>query len=101
MLGGIDRSVFVRLNEYMFSPAIEAINENVRVVASFSMPTIRIHFFNWHDRIYKVESTNLFHIAKDEDTKTYHFSVTAEGNDYELAFNPDTLNWKLIGVTNL
>ncbi|HUD20898.1 MAG TPA: hypothetical protein VMQ44_02425 [Candidatus Saccharimonadales bacterium] len=82
----------------MFTPAIEKIDEEIRVVASFSAPTIRIHFFYWHNRIYKVKSTNMFHIATDENAKTYHFSVTAEGNDYELSFNPINLHWRLIGV---
>lgn len=74
------------------------IGERVKVLASFTPKKIRIHFFAWRDRTYKVSSVNLFHIAKDGDRKFYHFAVSAAGNSYLLVFDPVTLEWKLAEV---
>lgn len=72
--------------------------ERVRVLASFAPKKIRIHFFSWRERTYKVDSVNLFHIAKDNDRNFYHFAVSAAGNSYLLIFDPVTLEWKLVEV---
>lgn len=79
----------------MGGEAVQKVIEPIRVLASFSEAAIRIHFFNWRDRIYKVESANLFHIERDGATKRYHFAVSSSGNDYQIAFNPITLEWQL------
>lgn len=79
----------------MNGETVTKVTEPIRVLASFAESSIRIHFFNWRDRIYKVETANLFHIERDGDTKRYHFAVTSAGNDYQIAFNPVTLDWQL------
>jgi len=79
----------------MSTEAISKITEPIRVLASFSDKTIKVHFFNWRDRIYKVESMNLFHIEKDGDTKRYHFAVSAADNSYQISYDPTTLHWQL------
>lgn len=73
----------------------QKIREPIKVLASFAAPMIRIYFFSWRSRTYKVESMNLFHLEKDGNTIRYHFAVSAEGNAYQLAFNPQTLEWQL------
>ncbi|MBI4947941.1 hypothetical protein HY844_00030 [Candidatus Berkelbacteria bacterium] len=80
---------------------VTAIAEPIKVVASFSSSSIRIHFFNWNDRIYKVDSVNLFHISQDGNTKSYHFSVSVGANSYELLFDPTTLSWRLENVAQI
>jgi hypothetical protein len=74
---------------------VQRIQEPVRVLASFSERKIRIHFFNWRNRIYKISSANLFHIEKDGSAKRYHFAVSTKENDYQLVYDPFTLEWKL------
>jgi hypothetical protein len=76
----------------------QIVGDKIRVLASFAERKIQIHFFHWHDRIYKVETTNLFHIEKDGNAKYYHFAVSSQGNDYQIAFNPVTLEWQLKDV---
>ncbi len=78
-----------------------AIKEPVRVIASFGPNKFKVHFFNWRDRTYQVQSMNLFHIARDGNKKLYHFAVTAAGNSYELVYNPVTLDWQLSDVVSL
>ncbi len=78
----------------------EAIGEPVKVIVSFSPGKIRLHFFEWQSRTYRVESMNLFHIAKDADKHLYHFSVSSDGNSYELVFDPTTLTWQLEEVVS-
>lgn len=79
----------------MDNEVVQKVIEPIKVLASFSEASIRIHFFNWRDRIYRVETANLFHIARDGQTKRYHFAVSSNGNDYQIAFNPTTLEWQL------
>lgn len=74
------------------------IKEPVKVVASFSPNKFKVHFFNWRDRTYQVQSMNLFHIARDGNKKLYHFAVTSGGNSYELVYNPVTLDWQLSDI---
>lgn len=78
--------------------ATTATGEAIKVLASFAPNKIRIHFFSWRERVYRVESFNLFHISTDEQEKLYHFAVSSAGNSYQLAFSPRTLHWRLVGV---
>ncbi|HSX42062.1 MAG TPA: hypothetical protein VLE93_01805 [Candidatus Saccharimonadales bacterium] len=80
----------------MAGEAKEKIGETIRVLASFSEAKIRIHFFHWRDQIFKVDSVNLFHIEKDGNKKRYHFAVSAKGSDYQIAFDPVSLEWQLV-----
>ncbi len=75
--------------------------EAIKVLASFAPNKIRIHFFGWRGRVYRVESFNLFHISADETEKLYHFAVSSTGNSYQLAFSPRTLHWRLISVNQV
>lgn len=79
----------------------EHIEEPIKVVASFSPHKFKVHFFSWRDRTYQVESMNLFHIEKDGNKKLYHFAVSAEGNAYDLVYNPVTLDWQLADVVQV
>lgn len=80
----------------MAGEAKQKVEEAIRVLASFSEQKIQLHFFNWRDQIFKVDSVNLFHIEKDGDKKRYHFAVSAKGGDYQIAFDPVTLEWRLV-----
>jgi len=71
------------------------LDEPIRVVASFDGPKVRLHSFEWRERIYQVEAVNLFYIERDAKKSLYHFTVTAAGNDYDIVFNPTNLSWKL------
>lgn len=73
----------------------QRLEEPIRVVASFDGPRVRLHSFEWRERIYKVDSVNLFYIEKDAKKSLYHFTVTAAGNDYDIVFNPVNLSWHL------
>ena len=77
------------------------IRELIRVVASFDGSKVRLHSFEWRDRIYKVESVNLFFIEKDAKKSLYHFTVSAAGNDYDIVFNPQNLSWNLQEVVSI
>lgn len=79
----------------------QGVHEPIRVLASFDEQKIRLHFFHWRDRIFKVDSVNLFHIEKDGQRKRYHFAVSAAGADYQIAFNPTNLAWELVDTVAL
>lgn len=79
----------------------QEIGERVRVLASFSPGKITVHFFNWRDRTYRVDSMNLFHIERNAGRKIYNFAVSSQGNSYQLAFDPTSLEWELRDVVEL
>ncbi|MEK7170721.1 MAG: hypothetical protein AAB774_00225 [Patescibacteria group bacterium] len=79
----------------------EEVGERIRVLASFGPAKIVIHFFNWRERTYKVDSMNLFHIEKDAQHQIYNFAVSAVGNTYQLTFDPITLEWQLKDVVDV
>lgn len=85
----------------MKSEVVERVSEPIRVLASFSESAIKIHFFHWRERIYKIEKMSLFHLEKDGDHKIYHFSVYVKGNSYDLTYNPINLEWRLEDVVSL
>ena len=85
----------------MKAETVETISEPIRVLASFSESRIKIHFFNWKDRIYKVESMNMFHLEKDGNYKLYHFAVSVKNNSYEITYNPILLEWRLEKAVSL
>lgn len=78
----------------------QSIRESVKVLASFQPKSIRIYFFSWRNRTYKVDSMNMFHISKDADKHFYHFAVSSCDNTYELVFDPSGLSWQLEEITN-
>lgn len=79
----------------------QEIRQPIKVLASFAPEKLAVHFFSWRGRNYKVSSMNLFHIERDGAKKIYHVAVTAEGNCYQLAFDPVTLTWELRDVISL
>ncbi|OGD61049.1 hypothetical protein A3A71_02310 [Candidatus Berkelbacteria bacterium RIFCSPLOWO2_01_FULL_50_28] len=78
----------------------QEVGERIRVLASFAPHKILIHFFNWRNRNYRVDTANLFHIEKSNNRSFYHFAVSAAGNDYQIVFNPTTLEWYLRDIVN-
>ena len=74
--------------------------ERVNVLASFTNFKITIHFFSWQERTYKVDSMNLFHIARDGNRLIYNFAVSSGANSYQLTFDPVTLEWQLMEVVD-
>ncbi len=77
------------------------VEEPIKVIASFSPNRFKVHFFNWRERTYRVESMNLFHIERDGEKKMYHFAVTSRGNSYELVYDPVKLDWQLGNIVQV
>lgn len=71
------------------------LDEPVKVLASFNRQKIRIHFFSWQDRLYRVNRVNMFHLCQNGGEREYDFSVLAAHNNYLLSFNPRTLCWRI------
>jgi hypothetical protein len=69
--------------------------EAVKVLASFDKANLKIYFFSWRNRTYKVDTINMFHISRDGDKRYYHFAVSSGPNTYELMFDPGRLRWQL------
>lgn len=84
----------------MLTDVKESIQEPIKVVASFAPNKFKVHFFNWRDRSYQVESMNLFHIEKNGNKRLYHFAVSSQGNSYELVYDPITLDWQLKDIVS-
>lgn len=76
----------------------EEIGDQIKVLASFGPAKVTVHFFSWRGRTYRVDSMNLFHIAKDADRQIYNFAVSSGGNTYQLTFDPVGLDWQLKDV---
>ncbi len=79
----------------------QTIGESIKVLASFEPHKIKIHFFSWRGRTYKVQRMNLFHLQRDGLEQRYHFAVSSQENAYQIAFNPKTLAWSLEDIVSL
>ena len=76
----------------------EVINEPIKVLATFLQGQIKPLSFVWQGRRYNPTKINLVHSEKKGQAKIYYFSVSDEANFYRLAFDNETLNWRLMEI---
>ena len=84
-----------RRNEEMLMPA-EKINEKIKagVVFGASGPVPR--WFTWRKKKILVTSVNYKWKSTDGKSVLLHFAVSADSGNYEISFNRDSMEWKLL-----
>lgn len=79
---------------------IENINQPIKVIAFFEKGRIKPLKFYWQSSFFEIQKINLIHQNRLGRSILYHFSVTSGQTLYELQFNHQTLNWKLIKISD-
>lgn len=77
----------------------EKLNEPIEAIVHFDGKRFHVLRFKWHNRAYKVKKT--YHRWNDRQgqTKFFHCKVLADNSDiFEIQYNCETLEWKLVGV---
>lgn len=74
------------------------INEAVEVLVDFRWPQVRPTRMRWNGRDYPLQTVNFVHSAKEGDTRLFYFTVSDQSaaNVFKLAFNTDSLEWRLL-----
>lgn len=73
----------------------EEIKEQVVAIVVFKNGHALPYSFSWRGRKYQVDNINLEHLEQRGNTLLFCFSVTADGNTYELSFDNQNLIWTL------
>lgn len=84
------------LREYKYN--VLELSESINVWAFFKNTKITPYVFFWKKRRIKVDAVNLVHTTNEGNSLIYHFSISANGNFYELAFHLSKLKWFLEAV---
>lgn len=73
------------------------LNEPINVWVFFKGREIIPYVFFWKGRRIKVEKINLIHDSKEAVLKR-HFSISSEGNFYQLGLDLKALKWSLEAI---
>lgn len=78
----------------------ETINESVSValVSNHRIGTVIPTVVFWHGRRYQIQTVGLHHVVREGRTLIHMFSVTDGNMFFKLAFNTETLHWRLLEV---
>ena len=72
--------------------------EPINVWVLFEKSAVRPLVFFLKGRQIKINKINLVHTSQNGSSTAYHFSVSAQGNFYRLAFDTKSLKWFLEAV---
>ena len=75
--------------------SVSEINERVEAGIIFGKGMPRPKWFAWKGKRIEVQSVNYTWNTVEGEAILLHFSLTAEGGNYELSFNQKTLQWVL------
>jgi hypothetical protein len=70
-------------------------SEQIQVLVKFNGTKVQPLAFRRAGRDYKIESLNLVHHHREGTETIFNFHVTANGNYFNLRFEPETLSWFL------
>jgi hypothetical protein len=76
----------------------QTIHEQVRVAGIFNHSSFKPVWFEWSQRMLKIQDITLVSNYKQGLVKSKIYSVVAEGNVYRLTFDLVTLDWTLESV---
>ena len=76
----------------------ETINEPIKVLVSFLGTQVKPLSFVWQGRRYNPTKINLVHSERKGDSRIYYFSVSDNANFYRLAFDNQSLEWRLLEI---
>lgn len=71
------------------------IKERIEAGIIFGKGVPKPKWFIWKNKRIEVKSVNYTWNTVEGEAVLLHFSVTAEGGNYELSFNQKTLHWIL------
>ena len=72
--------------------------EPINVWVFFKQNIIQPYLFFWNTRQIKVDKINLVHTSKNGSSLFYHFSISSEGNLYQLRLDTGKMKWFLEAV---
>lgn len=76
----------------------QTIHEQIRVAGVFNCSSFKPVWFEWEQRMIKVQEITLVSNYKQGSVKCKIYSVVADDNVYRLAFDLNTLDWNLESV---
>lgn len=72
------------------------IGESISVIASFGLPyKLRPVRFRWSGKLFEVKEITYSWQTQEGRAKVYHFSVSDGKSLYELAFDTNSLIWRI------
>lgn len=72
------------------------VGENISVIASFGLPyRIRPVRFRWSGKLFEVKEITYSWQTQEGKARVYHFSVSDGKSLYELAFDTNSLIWRV------
>ncbi len=74
---------------------MQDIDKPIQVGAVFKGSLLHPVWFKWDGRKYEIKQVNYAWQSAKGAALVYHFSVTAAGNTYEIAFNSKEMVWRL------
>jgi len=77
---------------------IYAVNEPVRVLASFSRGTIKPLRFSWRGITYPVNEVTFSWRDREGREVIHHFAVSDGSNAFQLGYHSEYLTWELEAV---
>jgi hypothetical protein len=78
----------------------EAIDESIKVLATFEKGLVTPHKFSWRNRVVEITRVNMIHRTRDGTVTCYVFSVSNDTAAYKLKFNVATMKWTLEQIYN-
>ena len=77
----------------------EKLNEPIEAIVHFNGKTIYLLKFKWKNRAYKVVKTVHKWTEREGQIKKVHFKSLADNSDlFEIVFNCETFEWKIVNV---
>jgi hypothetical protein len=74
------------------------INEPIKVAAIFSQGEIRPVWFAWKGRQVRIKETAFTWKTREGSAAILHFSVTDGQGLYEIAYNKETMGWRMMNA---
>lgn len=77
----------------------EDIFEPIDVITLFENGGVQPLRFRWNGRVYKIAQVHNVWSLRQQQYRTYHFSVQGQGPEYfEIVFDPENFEWQLARV---
>jgi hypothetical protein len=93
---------FLLTGEQMFTiihaMVISTVDEPIRVAAVFNSGKIYPLWFEWHGRQVRVRETAFTWATRMGSASILHFSVADGQGLYEICYNTERLEWKILKV---
>ncbi len=76
---------------------VAEIDDPITVGVVFSRAEVRPVWFSWHGRQIRIRENAYSWKTREGSSVVLHFSVTDGQGIYEIRYNKETMDWKLVG----